>query len=168
EWNMPQDKTKGAETKANDDKNVDETSTQNVDNPLGDVKDFDKPFTRADMIKLMEEKDKFNNCNSVELTGTVIESYFYPKEPKPMLDKDTKEPLKDENGVVRTFPQKHIVKISFNGGEYEFDVPKSLTTPIDVGSVYKFVGRMSLVKEFGSTIVKPVFYRAETGDFKGF
>lgn len=125
-------------------------------NPADEVKDFEKPVTREEINAYAQRVNDFNACNKVELTATIREMYLSPAEPRPRIDKETNLPKTDPaTGEVLYWPQRHIAKLAFEGGEMETEVKEAWG--LEVGQKAKFVGSMGIVSKFGENAIAPIF-----------
>ena len=122
----------------------------------------DKELTIDEKIALALEKQqkefelklKQREKNSIELGCRVVELILI--EGKPIIDKETKQ-QKELNGELAFYPNKYAVKLSFIGGEIETPVNKDTFEFLKIGEQYLSIGRLGEVKEFGNTLIKPIF-----------
>ena len=104
--------------------------------------------------KEFELKLKQREKNSIELGCRVVELILI--EGKPIIDKETKA-QKEINGELAFYPNKYAVKLSFIGGEIETPINKDTFEFLKVGEQYLSIGRLGEAKEFGNTLIKPIF-----------
>ncbi len=104
--------------------------------------------------KEFELKLKQREKNSIELGCRVVELILI--EGKPIIDKETKL-QKELNGELAFYPNKYAVKLSFIGGEIETPINKDTFEFLKIGEQYLSIGRLGEVKEFGNTLIKPIF-----------
>ena len=104
--------------------------------------------------KEFELKLKQREKNLIELGCRVVELILI--EGKPIIDKETKA-QKEINGELAFYPNKYAVKLSFIGGEIETPINKDTFEFLKIGEQYLSIGRLGEVKEFGNTLIKPIF-----------
>lgn len=104
--------------------------------------------------KEFELKLKQREKNLIELGCRVVELILI--EGKAIIDKETKA-QKEINGELAFYPNKYAVKLSFIGGEIETPINKDTFEFLKVGEQYLSIGRLGEVKEFGNTLIKPIF-----------
>ena len=101
-----------------------------------------------------ELKLKQREENLISLGSTVVE--LIQIDGKPIMDKESGK-QKEVNGELAFYPNKYAVKISFNGGEIETPINKNIFDSLELGQRYLAKGRLGEVKEFGNTLMKPIF-----------
>lgn len=101
-----------------------------------------------------ELKQKQKLENKISLGCTVVEKSII--QGKPIIDKDTKQ-QKEVNGEPAFYPDKYTAKLSFRGGEIETPINKDNFDLLDIGLDYLALGRLGEVKEFGASVIKPIF-----------
>jgi lipopolysaccharide assembly outer membrane protein LptD (OstA) len=103
-----------------------------------------------------EAKLKQRETNEVRLSCRVVEMSII--EGKAILDKETRQ-QKEVNGELQYYPNKYTAKLSFIGGEIETPITRELFESLIIYSQYLAIGRIGEVKEFGNTVIKPIFSR---------
>ena len=98
-------------------------------------------------LKQREENKISLGCRIVELVEIVG---------KPIIDKETGQ-QKELNGVPAFYPNKYTAKLSFIGGELETPIKEKDFSNLKFNSQYLALGRLGEVKEFGNTVLKPIF-----------
>lgn len=98
-------------------------------------------------LKQREENKISLGCRIVELVEIVG---------KPIIDKETGQ-QKELNGVPAFYPNKYTAKLSFIGGELETPIKEKDFSNLKINSQYLALGRLGEVKEFGNTVLKPIF-----------
>ena len=98
-------------------------------------------------LKQREENKISLGCRVVELVEIVG---------KPIIDKETGL-QKEINGVLASYPNKYTAKLSFIGGELETPIKEKDFSNLKINSQYLALGRLGEVKEFGNTVLKPIF-----------
>ena len=98
-------------------------------------------------LKQREENKISLGCRIVELVEIVG---------KPIIDKETGQ-QKEINGVPATYPNKYTAKLSFIGGELETPIKEKDFSNLKINCQYLALGRLGEVKEFGNTVLKPIF-----------
>ncbi len=122
----------------------------------------DKELTIDEKIALALEKQqqefdlklKQRDKNLIELGCQVVEMIII--EGKPILDKETKV-QKEIGGELAFYPNKFSVKLSFVGGELETPISKQIFDSLKINERYLAIGRLGEVKEFGNSLLKPIF-----------
>ncbi|QKF73292.1 hypothetical protein AFAEC_1126 [Aliarcobacter faecis] len=107
--------------------------------------------------KQQEEFDfklKQREENKISLGCKVVELVEIPG--KPIMDKETGI-QKENNGIPAFYPNKYTAKISFIGGEIETPIKQKDFEDLKIDCRYLAVGRLGEVKEFGNTLIKPIF-----------
>lgn len=104
--------------------------------------------------KEFELKLQQRDENSIKLGCQVVEVNTI--DGKPIIDKETKL-QKEIAGELAFYPDKYSVKISFVGGEIETPINKQVFESLKINSRYLAIGRLGEVKEFGNTLIKPIF-----------
>lgn len=111
-------------------------------------------------LALAKQEEKFTMMlkqrekNEVSLSCRIVELSVF--EGKPVLDKETKL-QKELNGQLLFYPNKYAVKLSFIGGEIDTPITKEFFETLKINSQYLAIGRIGEVKEFGNSIIKPIF-----------
>ena len=98
-------------------------------------------------LKQREENKISLGCRVVELVEILG---------KPIIDKETQQ-QKEINGVPAFYPNKYTAKLSFIGGELETPIKEKDFSNLKINSQYLALGRLGEVKEFGNTVLKPIF-----------
>lgn len=75
---------------------------------------------------------------------------------KPIIDKETGQ-QKEINGELAFYPNKYTVKLSGRGFEIDTPITQKDFEFLKVGFSYLAIGRLALVKEFGLSVLKPIF-----------
>jgi len=140
------------------------TKRASLETQSASIQNFDKPMTHIDVVQMMRANEEFNNTNSVELTGRVVERYTYPLEPKAII-RDGVPVIDNETGEPRYYPQTNYVKIAFSGGETE--IVERPDWQITLGSTYQFLGRVGTVKKFGKEETGFIFTDFRANPFMG-
>ena len=126
-----------------------------------ELQDFEaKTLTVEEMRAEQREYTKKLNTNRFELSAEVIE--ISATTPKPICDRETKQPLIDEaTGEMRFYPPVFTMIVAFNGGQMEKRISEQwyndFKDVIGQGNRYIFTGRFGIVKNFGKETVEPVF-----------
>jgi len=124
---------------------------QNYDIPAG--------MTEEQFNAILEQQRKMldlRSKNSVELAGIIVEKR--QTEPKMIIDKETGNPVVDENGQVKFYKANFFVKIAFTGGEKEINISEEWFHSLDYNRTYLFTGRLGLVRQFGKEVVDTIFH----------
>lgn len=100
---------------------------------------------------------KLTQTNKVELAGTVVSNYV--SEAKPRM-KDGVQMVDSQNNPLFYEPRMSC-KVAFVGGEIEIPLSKDQYDKVKIGEMYLFVGRLGLVKSFGSESISYVFNTIE-------
>ena len=117
------------------------------------VKVVKSNVVNMDGLSFTEAMAKYNT-NEIKLAGTVVEMRV--SEPRPKLDKNTKEPILDDNGQAEFWDPFYSVSIIFEGAELNVNVDKKLYERIELSKRYMFLGRMGM--SFKKT--QPIFSSA--------
>lgn len=107
---------------------------------------------RAEDAKKQLQRD----CNKVDIGAVVAK--LEKINGKPILDKETKQPRLDNDGVPQCYPDKFKVTLQFLGGELVTDISAHEYSEIlKVGHRFYCQGYMGLVKDFNVSTMKPIF-----------
>lgn len=104
--------------------------------------------------KEFELKLKQREKNEISLGCRVVEMSII--EGKAIIDKETKQ-QKEVDGIPQFYPNKYTAKLSFIGGEIDTPITKEVFDTLKVNEQYLALGRLGEVREFGSTVMKPIF-----------
>lgn len=100
-----------------------------------------------------ELKLKQREENIISVGCTVVD--LIKIDGKPIIDKESGK-QKELNGEPAFYPNKHSVKISFNGGEIDTPISKDIFESLELNQRYLAKGRLGEVKEFGTSSIKPI------------
>lgn len=105
-------------------------------------KDFDvAPATVEDQHEQMRLFMESYNRNEVKIAGTVRSKYL--GEPKPKVDKETKQQILID-GIPQFWEPFRSVSITFDGGELDIKLTKEQFEQVQEGVRYLFVGTKGL------------------------
>lgn len=126
------------------------------------AKDLDNGFDVEKMIAeaLAKQEESFNlklkqrEENIISLGCTIVD--LTQIDGKPIIDKESGK-QKEVNGEPAFYPNKYTCKIAFDGGALETPIKQSDFESLQKNERYLAKGRLSEVKEFGVSLIKPVF-----------
>jgi hypothetical protein len=128
---------------------------KDLESPAGELSiDEIVALALAKQEERFEMKLKQREKNEVSLSCRIIETSVL--EGKAVLDRETKL-QKELNGQLLFYPNKYTVKLSFIGGEIDTPITRDLFESLKINSQYLAIGRIGEVKEFGNSIIKPIF-----------
>lgn len=135
-------------------------------------KDFDTPASMtteqkiaSEMLKLearMKSQFAKASANSLQIGVTVKD--MDSKDGSPILDKTTKEPLYDNYGNPRHYPNKFYVTFLFQGASLTQEVKEKDYLVLAPNKKYFATGYLGEVSSYGKTEIAPIFTSFELLD----
>lgn len=118
-----------------------------------DIKDFDKvPTSVADVEEITRKYMEKISKNEINLAGLVRAKN--QSQPKPKVDKQTKEPIFNEDGSPSYWSSYFYVVLAFEGGELDVQVDEKWFNELQIGMRVLFIGAKGL--KFGK--IQDVFH----------
>lgn len=129
-----------------------------IDNENEVVTDFQPIIDDVEFAKFKEMQKKYEklvNSNTLLLSAELKTKEV--KQGSEVKDKKTGQPIVDDMGQVKYYPDTYILGFIFKGGFIEYKCSLEMYKSLEVNKTYLLKGYIGVIKEYGKDVISPIF-----------